>query len=217
MVVYFQRLKVTPCSDEKSSLVQPRMKILFVGVIAFAEPERISYCMDGQGMMRTLASPPSQLNLVFGIRGKNMKMMCVALLLFVSFLSGIAQPPAASPTAGATQLQLVVVGSDKGAAFLREVQPTLDQLRGRVVSAEGHRNTVLNRDETNLRLSFDTAEAANNFMMKLSGGGSATEGSTSSYSCSDNGMSKVCYFRFGNYRFVCVQANGAASGTCLQM
>lgn len=153
-----------------------------------------------------------------------MKLMLIALLLSVQFVSGVAPQPRTTATtaapAEAARLMVVVAAGDKGAAFLREVKPTLDRLRGRVVSAEGRRNPVLDRDETQIVLSFESAEGANNFMTTLSGGGGgggATEGHSSTHSCSNNGMEEVCYFRFGSYRFVCVKANGAASGTCLQM
>ncbi|HEY9405341.1 MAG TPA: hypothetical protein VIQ24_22010 [Pyrinomonadaceae bacterium] len=154
-----------------------------------------------------------------------MRIIIIALLLSTQAISSIAAPvarPAATAAAETTRLTVVVAQGHKGAAFLREAKPTLDRLQGQVVSAEVRRNPVLGRDETYIVFSFNSPEASNNFMLTLAGGGSApTAGNTpesgSNYNCSDSGMEKICYFRFGNYRFVCVQAKGAASGSCVQM
>lgn len=155
-----------------------------------------------------------------------MRIIFIALLLSAQAISSIAapvaRPAATAAVAETTRLTVVVAQGDKGAAFIREAKPTLDRLQGQVVSAEVRRNPVLGRDETYLVLSFNSPEASDNFMLTLAGGGSApTAGNTpesgSNYNCSDSGMEKICYFRFGNYRFVCVQAKGAASGSCVQM
>lgn len=149
-----------------------------------------------------------------------MRLMCIALLLSMLFVPGMARQTA-TPPAGTTQLMILIAGSDRGAGFLREARPTLDRLKGSVLSTRQIRNPAQNRDEAMIVLSFPTAQAANSFMLGLSGdGGSApTEGQIPdgpNHSCyhDEYGQKMTCYFKFGNYRFVCINTNG--NGACAQ-
>jgi hypothetical protein len=149
-----------------------------------------------------------------------MRLLFIALFLSAQVVSATAQQqsaPAAEPEAA--RLLIAVAGNDKGAAFLRHAKSTMERLRGRVISAERTRNTVLKRDETKIVLAFDSTDAAGDFMNTLAGAGGtggASGESGSNYQCVKEGMSKVCYFRFGDYRFVCVQTY-KHSGVCGQI
>lgn len=150
-----------------------------------------------------------------------MRLMCIALLLSMLFVPGIARQTAA-PAAGTTKLMILVAGSDRGASFLREAKPTLDRMNGSVLSTSQIRNLALNRDETKIVLSFPTVDATNTFMLGLAGGGGSapTEDQIpkgSNYNCEphDAALStQVCRFYFGNYRFICI--NKAGEGVCAQ-
>lgn len=150
-----------------------------------------------------------------------MRLMCIALLLSMLFVSGFARQTA-TPPAGSTKLLVLVAGSDRGAGFLREAKPTLDRLKGSVSSTKQIRNLAQNRDEAMVVLSFPTAQAANSFMLGLAGGGGSapTEGNIPdgpNHHCEPHEpdtLTQVCYFKFGNYRFICINIYG--TGTCGQ-
>lgn len=124
--------------------------------------------------------------------------------------------------AGSAKLLIVVAGSDKGASFLREAKPTLDRLKGSVLSAKQGRNSILNRDETTVVLSFPGAEAANSFMFGLAGAGGTgpLEGNIPdgpNHHCEPHNeatLTQVCTFKFGSYTFWCINTYG--SGSCFQ-
>jgi hypothetical protein len=145
-----------------------------------------------------------------------MRLMFIGLFLLSMVAPAAAQQQQSTAGAGEEATLLISLGgADKGAGFLRQAKPTLERLGGRVQDTSSHRNTVLNRQETEITLAFPSLKAAQDFMPALaaaSSGGSPTASSISG-SCGKEGTKKVCYFRFFNIRVVCVQSQGS-TGAC---